>query len=118
MVLAGGAELQRVLYAVAVREHRPDARAQARLVFLNDDPPTPHRLAGDELDAAIEEATRCLRAGVDLVRRGVTLPGPDTEAPWSPSRLALPATGEMYGLVKQQAFSRAFGAFDAVWRVR
>ncbi|HEY5105723.1 MAG TPA: PD-(D/E)XK nuclease family protein [Caulobacteraceae bacterium] len=118
MVLAGGAELQRVLYAIAVRQHRPDARAQARLVFLNDETPIPHRLAGDELEAAIEQAVGALRAGVDLMRRGVALPGPDAETDWSPSRLPLPAVGEMYRAIKQPAFGRAFGAFDAVWRLR
>jgi hypothetical protein len=116
VILAGGRELQRVLYAAAVRHHRPDARTQARLVYLRETPATPRRLSGDALEAAMTSAAQILNAGEALIRRGVTLPGPDSIETWNPYRLALPAIGEPYYRLKRAALSTAFGPFDRVWR--
>jgi hypothetical protein len=117
VVLDGGRELQRVLYSAAVRHHRADARILARLVYLREEPTIPNRrLSGEALDSAIEVAAGVFNQAADLVRNGVTLPGPDGEEAWNPYRLALPAQGEPYLRTKRAAFSTAFGEFDRIWR--
>jgi hypothetical protein len=117
--LAGGAELQRVLYALAVRRHRPDTRVQARLVYLSEEAPRPYPLQGDDLEQAIADAAQYLNAGVALVLAGTCLPGPlDPWEEWNELRIALPAIGEPYRRIKDAAFTRALGDFAAVWRAR
>lgn len=117
--LGGGAELQRVLYAVAVAHHRPEARIQTRLVFLADETPQPYLLRGEDLDQAIADVVHHLNAGVALVRAGTSLPGPsDPWEDWNELRIALPAIGEPFAKIKDAAFRRAFGGFAAVWRAR
>lgn len=117
--LGGGAELQRVLYAVAVAHHRPETRIQARLVFLAEETPQPYPLRGEDLDQALAAATQHLNAGVALARAGTSLPGPtDPWEEWNELRIALPAIGEPFIRIKDAAFRRAFGDFAAVWRAR
>ncbi|RWH52859.1 MAG: PD-(D/E)XK nuclease family protein [Mesorhizobium sp.] len=117
--LGGGAELQRVLYAVAVAHHRPETRIQARLVYLAEEAPQPYMLRGDDLDQALADAVQHLNAGVTLVRAGTCLPGPnDPWEDWNELRIALPAIGESFTKIKDAAFRRAFGDFAAVWRAR
>ncbi len=117
--LGGGAELQRVLYAVAVAHHRPETRIQARLVFLAEETPQPYPLQGEDLDQALAAAVQHLNAGVALARAGTSLPGPiDPWEDWNELRIALPATGEPFIRIKDAAFRRAFGDFVAVWRAR
>jgi hypothetical protein len=119
VVLGGGAELQRVLYAIAVEHHRPDTRVLTRLIFLSEPTPRPYPLRGDELKSAIAEAVRHLNAAVALLSAGTALPGRDDPwEDWNALRLALPASGEPYRRLKAAAFGRAFGAFEAVWRTR
>lgn len=117
--LGGGAELQRVLYAVAVAHHRPETRIQARLIFLAEETPQPCPLRGEDLDQALAAAVQHLNAGVALARAGISLPGPtDPWEEWNELRIALPAIGEPFVRIKHAAFSRAFGDFAAVWRAR
>ncbi len=117
--LGGGAELQRVLYAIAVAHHRPDARISSRLVFLAEEAPKPYRLSGDDLDAARAAVTQYLNAAVTLARAGTCLPGPkDAWEDWNALRIALPAAAEPYAKLKEPAMNRAFGDFTAVWRAR
>lgn len=117
--LGGGAELQRVLYAVAVAHHRPETRIQARLVLLAEEPPQPYPLRGEDLDQALAAAVQHLNAGVALARAGTSLPGPiDSWEDWNELRIALPATGEPFIRIKDAAFRHAFGDFAAVWRAR
>lgn len=119
VVLAGGAELQRVLYAVAVKRHCPDAHVIARLIYLAQDPPVPQPLDGEALDGAIADAVRYLNAGVSLLRAGTALPGRDDPwEDWNALRLALPASHEPYRVTKRAAFSAAFGRFEDVWSAR
>ncbi len=115
-VVAGGAELQRVLYAAAVRHHRPEIRVMADLVYLSLDSPTRARL--NDVDAAMAEAACHLNTGVANLQSGVALPGPDANEAWNPLILALPAAGEPYFQIKQRAISRAFGALAPVWIAR
>lgn len=117
--LDGGAELQRVLYAVAVAHHRPETRIQTRLVFLAQETPEPYPLRGEDLDQALADVVRHLNAGVTLLRAGNSLPGPnDPWEVWNELRIALPAMGESFVDIKRAAFDRAFGDFAAVWRAR
>ena len=116
VVLAGGRELQRVLYAAAVRRHRPDTRVLARLVYLRETPPDPRRrLAGDDLDAALRDAAEALSEAAALLRSGAMLPGRDAEERWNPYALALPARGEPYFRVKQRAFMAALTRMYRIW---
>ncbi|WP_375160789.1 UvrD-helicase domain-containing protein [Bradyrhizobium sp. RDT46] len=75
--LGGGAELQRVLYAVAVAHHRPETQIQARLVFLAEETPQPYTLRGEDLDQALAAAVQHLNAGVALASSGDQFAGSD-----------------------------------------
>jgi hypothetical protein len=117
MVLRGGAELQRVLYAIAVRQLVPDnPRVIARLVFLGDDQPKAYRLA--DVDQAIADIGAHVSAAGDFLRRGLILPGRDAREEWNDFRLALPVAPETYFQIKQAAFGRAFGDFARIWSAR
>jgi hypothetical protein len=117
IVFGGGAELQRVLYALAARQLVPDnPRVIARLLFLGSDEPKPHRLP--DVDQAIADIGAHVSAATGLLRRGVALPGPDARTDWNHFRLALPAAPATYFQVKQAAFSRAFGEFARIWSAR
>jgi hypothetical protein len=117
IVLGGGAELQRVLDAIAARQLVPDnPRVIARLVFLRDGEPKPYRLLN--VDQAIAEISAHMSAAGDLLRRGVALPGPDAREEWNDFRLALPAAPATYLQLKQAACRRAFGDFARIWSAR
>jgi RecB family exonuclease len=117
IVIGGGAQLQRVLYALAARQIVPyDARVIARLVYLGDDHPRPYRL--QDVDQAIAEVSEHVSAAIGLLRGGVILPGPDAREDWNDFRLALPATPATYFQIKQAALARAFGDFARVWSAR
>jgi hypothetical protein len=117
IVLGRGAELQRVLYAIAARQLVPDdPRVIARLVFLGADHPSPHRLP--DVDQAIADIGAHVMAAIDLLSRGVALPGPDAREDWNDLRLALPASPTMYFQIKQAALARAFGDFASIWNAR
>ncbi|WP_311028633.1 PD-(D/E)XK nuclease family protein [Mesorhizobium koreense] len=117
IVLGRGAELQRVLYALAARQLVADnPRVIARLVFLGTDRPRPYNLP--DVDQAISDISAHLSAAVDLLRRGVALPGPDAREDWNDFALALPAAPAVYFQSKQAALGRAFGDFARIWSVR
>ncbi|MDB5577510.1 MAG: hypothetical protein JWR80_2686, partial [Bradyrhizobium sp.] len=119
VALGRGMELQRVLYAVAVARHRPETNIIARLVYLTEEQPGEYKLRGEALDTAIGTAARHLNAAVALIQAGTSLPGPDDSwEVWNELRLALPAAGEPFRQVKQQAFLQAFGEFAAIWRAQ
>jgi len=70
IVVGRGAELQRVIYAIAARHLLPDnPRVVARLVFLGDEDPKPHRLP--DVDQAIAELATHVTAGSQM--RGASL---------------------------------------------
>jgi RecB family exonuclease len=117
IVLGRGAEVQRVLYALAARQLVADnPRVIARLVFLGADRPRPYNLP--DVDQAIADIGAHLSAAVDLLRRGVALPGPDAREDWNDFALALPAAPAIYFQIKQAALGRAFGDFARIWSVR
>jgi PD-(D/E)XK nuclease superfamily len=114
IVLRGGAELQRVIYAIAARQLLPDnPRVVARLVFLGDEKPQPYRLP--DVDRAIAEIAAHVTAAIALLRQGITLPGPDAREEHNEFRIALPASPTTYFQIKNTAFMRAFGEFVRIW---
>lgn len=117
IVLGGGTELQRVIYALAARQLLPDnPRVVARLIYLSNGEPHIYKLP--DIDQAAAEFATHMTAAEELLRKGRALPGPDTRESWNDFRLALPASPTVYFHVKQAALSRAFGEFDRVWRSR
>jgi hypothetical protein len=117
IVLGRGAELQRVLYALAARQLVADnPRVIARLVFLGTDRPRPYDLP--DVDQAVADIGVHVSAALDLLRRGIALPGPDAREDWNDFALALPAAPAVYFQIKQAALGRAFGDFARIWSVR
>lgn len=115
VVLGGGAEMQRVTYAAAVRRRLPEARqVVSRLVYLRAGPEA-HALSGDGLDAAIAQAGRFVAAAAALVSGGAAPPGPDAQERFNDLRLALPAELEAYLFRKSRALSAAAGELPAFW---
>lgn len=115
IVLGQGRELQRVLYAMAVRALLPEVRTVvSRLVFLADDPAT-FELGGDELDRAIADATRYLVAAVDILRSGRIAPRREGDADYDDMRLALPADRESYLRRKADPFKAANRTLTKLW---
>jgi hypothetical protein len=116
-VLGRGAELQRVLYALAARQLLPgNPRVVARLVFLGNDEPKPYKLP--DVDKAIADIAAHLTVACALLRQGTALPGPGAREDWNDFRLALPASQASYFEIKQAALGRAFGDLTRVWSYR
>jgi hypothetical protein len=114
IVLGGGAELQRVIYAMAARQLLPEnPRIVARLIYLGDKEPRVYKLP--DVDLAIAEIAAHVNAAGVLLRQGKALPGPDARESWNDFRLALPASPTVYFQVKQAALSRTFDDFAHVW---
>lgn len=115
IALGQGRELQRVLYAMAVRALLPEVRTVvSRLIFLADDPAT-FELGGEELDRAIADATRYLVAAVDILRSGRIAPRREEDADYDDMRLALPADRESYLRRKADPFKAANRALTKLW---
>lgn len=118
VVLAGGAELQRVIYAAAVRLRMPDVRqVVSRLVYLRGEPAA-HPLSGEVLDDAIAQTERYVTSAVTLVSDGVVPIGPDAEDRFSDTRLALPAELEAYLRRKNAVLVPAAAELSDCWSAR
>lgn len=111
IVLAGGAELQRVLYSIAVRHHLPETRILAELVYLAGERPERHKLPDPE--AAMAAIPELLTLAADHLRRGKALPGPDARERWNELRLARPASGEP--ALKEAAIAEALRDMRCIW---
>jgi hypothetical protein len=117
IVIGGGAELQRVLYSLAVRQLLPEVpRIFSRLIFLRDETPHSYRLA--DVDSTISEIAVHVTAISALLGNGTALPGPDALETWNDLRLALPAEMALYFQVKRASFAQAFGSFGRLWSSR
>jgi ATP-dependent helicase/DNAse subunit B len=114
MVLAGGAELQRAIYASAARQLLGgERRIVTRLLYLGEEAPNPYVL--NDLDTVFVELASVLKKGRAIVEAGTTLPGPDAWERWNDARLAQPASLASYRRIKQSAIAKAFGDFARVW---
>ncbi|MGY4473993.1 PD-(D/E)XK nuclease family protein [Bradyrhizobium sp. USDA 3364] len=115
ITLGQGRELQRVLYAMAVRVLLPEVRTMVtRLVYLADNPAR-FELRGDELDAAIAEATTYLIAAVQILRSGQIAPRSEQDAVYDDMRLALPADRDSYLRRKASDFRTANQKLGKLW---
>ncbi|MET4444238.1 RecB family exonuclease [Bradyrhizobium sp. GM2.2] len=115
ITLGQGRELQRVLYAIAVRTLLPEVRTVvARLVYLADGPAT-FELKGDELDDAITHATGYLSAATIILRSGRIAPRWEKDAFYDDMRLALPADRESYLRRKASEFRAANQQLNKLW---
>jgi hypothetical protein len=115
IVLAGGGELQRVLYALAARVLLPEVRMiVSRLAYLAGDN-APTRLQGELLDEAMAEAVKFIGIASGIVRTGAAVSGPDADERYHDLRLALPADRDAYLRRKHQAFLDALDALAPLW---
>jgi RecB family exonuclease len=115
VVLGGGTELQRVIYAAAVRQGLPNVRqVVSRLVYLREGPAA-HGLSGDLLDTSIAEADRFVAVAAALIASGAAPPGPDVEDRYNELRLALPAELDAYLRRKTAARAAVAGGLPAFW---
>jgi ATP-dependent helicase/DNAse subunit B len=116
IVIARGNELQRVLYAMAVRQLLPDVRSVAsRLLYLAEET-APCALEGEALDNAIAEVTQFVALACEMVRNGATVRGEDAhEKSHDDLRLALPADRDAYLRRKQRTFAEANKALLSLW---
>jgi RecB family exonuclease len=116
IILAGGAELQRVLYAMAVRQLLPEVRNfVSRLAYLASER-APMRLQGQTLDEAMSDVAAFIGIASRIVRCGAAIPGPDARERFHDMRLALPADRDTYLRRKQDAISAALGELAPLWR--
>ena len=112
IVIRGGAELQRSLYALACRQLLPDCSyIAARLLYLSD-APRDFRLTG--LDGALAQISEFLACACDFLERGVALPGQDADTPHNDLRLAMPASPAYYRR-KRSAFAQSAGRLAKFW---
>ncbi|WOS67087.1 MULTISPECIES: PD-(D/E)XK nuclease family protein [Sinorhizobium] len=115
ITLGQGRELQRVLYAIAVRTLLPEVRSVvARLIYLADDPAT-FEIKGDELDAAVSETAGYLSGAMAILRSGRIAPRWEKDAHYDDMRLALPADRESYLRRKASEFREANYHLTRLW---
>lgn len=113
--LAGGTDLQRVIYAAAaVRRLSGVRQVVSRLVYLREGP-LAKVLSADELDDALREADRFVAAAAGLLLTGVAPVGPDAYERSNDLRLALPADLENYRKRKSQALEAAANELRVLW---
>lgn len=113
--LAGGADLQRVIYAAAALRRLSEVRqVVSRLVYLRDGP-SMKSLSADELDDALRVADRFVAAAGNLLLTGAAPAGPDSYEPYNDFRLALPADLESYRRRKGLALDAAAGELSVLW---
>jgi len=113
--LNGGRELQRCLYAFAVKALLGDHVAiSASLLY----PHEPLDLRLDEPDAVLAEIKNYLSAARMALAGGAALPGPDTGGDCDDLAFALPANaGATYCKRKQAAATERLGDMAQVWEV-
>ena len=115
IALGQGRELQRVLYAIAVRALLPEIRTVvARLIYLADDPTT-FEFKGDELEGLVSEAAGYLSAAMAILRSGSIAPRWEQDADYDDMRLALPADRESYLRRKASEFRAANQPLNRLW---
>ena len=115
VVIGGGAELQRSLYALACRQLLPECRQiVARLVYLSDPPLS---LKIENLDEALNTISEFVGLACSLLRRGVALPGRDVDSPVNDLRLAMPASP---GYMRRKAakFAQVADQLSSFWDLR
>ena len=112
IVIRGGAELQRALYALACRQLLPECtRIGSRLLYLADAPAV-FPLRG--LDEALRQISDFVACACASLESGKAPPGLDAVGPFNDLRLAMPAS-PAYQRRKQAAFAQSAGRLAAFW---
>ncbi len=115
VILGGGAEVQRALYAITIRQLIPEASTIiSRLVYLDTMGPAA-RLDGDILERAEETLLRFIDIAVEGLRSGIAYAGPDAFAGYNDLRIALPAALDRYQRRKQEGFDAAQQRLAPLW---
>lgn len=111
--LNGGRELQRCLYAFAVKALLGDHVAiSASLLY----PREPLEIRLDDPEAMLAEMTQYLQAARSAFANGAALPGPDTGGDYDDLAFALPANASAtYCKRKQPAATKRLGEVAQVW---
>ena len=114
--LAGGKELQRCLYAFAVKVLiGDDVKISASLLYPGD----MLDLQLDDPEAVLTEIAGFLRAARAAFASGAALPGPDTGGAFDDFAFALPANpGATYRKRKNLAATERLGDFAQVWEAQ
>jgi hypothetical protein len=115
IVIRGGAELQRSLYALACRQLLPDfAHVLARFLYLAGEP---REVRLQDLDGALQQISEFVALACEFLTRGAALPGQDADAPANDLRLAMPASPS-YLRRKKSALAKASGRLAKFWDAR
>lgn len=115
LVLGGGTELQRSLYAFAVRDLLGErTEIEAALVY----PRNGAVLHLTDADGVLERLTDHLIASRTAMSSGLTLPGIQTAERYEPFKLAFPAFCGGYWERKQRSVLTALGPAAQVWSER
>lgn len=114
LVVNGGRELQRVLYAIAIRTLIRPGRVVARLLYLGT-PITTRPLESERLDKAITDLSAFVTAATTALKSGFALAGPDAFDKYSAYRLARPADLQGYLADKSAALAIANAPLED-WR--
>jgi hypothetical protein len=115
IVIRGGAELQRSLYALACRQLLPDCpRVVARLFYLAGEP---REVRLQDLDGALQQISEFVALACEFLTRGGALPGQDADAAENDLRLAMPASPS-YLRRKRSHFAKAAGRLAEFWDAR
>ncbi|MER9119848.1 PD-(D/E)XK nuclease family protein [Mesorhizobium sp. M0954] len=115
VVLDGGREIQRTLYAMVVRQLLGnDMGVVSRLVYLDRDVTTA-ALSGDRLARAEAELTARVATAALILEAGEAPPGPDAVESYNELRLLLPADLDRYLARKHEGFERAASGLLPLW---
>ena len=115
VILNGGAEVQRALYAMVIRKLIPDAQAIiARLVYLDTMDPAA-ALNGEILERAEATTLKFIDIAVEGLKEGLAYAGPDAFAGYNDLRIALPAALDRYQRRKQEGFNAAQRRLVPLW---
>lgn len=114
-VLAGGRELQRVVYAMAIKQLLPSlSSVQSRLIYSRD-PGRDATLDGQELERAEAKLVRYVTAAQTMLQSGVAVPGNAVRDKHYELRLALPADYSVYVQKKQGVFAQRNRSISDLW---
>lgn len=112
--LAGGGELQRCLYACAVRALLgPGAEVEAALLFPRGEEVAYHRLGDPK--GTLDTLVQALLAARDSLCAGRALPGPDTGGAYDDLAFALPAGPGGSAAAKQAEAKAMLGSAALIW---
>ncbi|TIQ37184.1 MAG: PD-(D/E)XK nuclease family protein [Mesorhizobium sp.] len=115
VILDGGAEVQRALYAITIKQLIPEVSTIiARLIYL-DTMGSAAGLDGDILKRAEGTLLRFIDIAVEGLRNGVAYPGPDAFAGYNDLRIALPAALDRYQRRKEEGFNAAQQRLAPLW---